>query len=409
MLSVAEARTKILAPFRPLSPETIPTENAFQRILAADIHASENLPPFTNSAMDGFAVRATELVDASQQSPQRLTISMDIPAGTQPDKPLPPQSAARIMTGAPLPEGADAVIPVEQTDADFSNPHLPPDVAFFSSATTGQNIRAAGENIHEGQLLLPAGRRLRPADIGMLAGLGIAQVGVIRQPRVAIVGSGDEIVDITDTPKPGQIRDMNSYTLAALVQDASGIPHRLPIAADTPAALRKLFADALALNPDLIVSSAGVSVGAADHVRAILNEMGSIEFWKINIRPGKPLAYGHINGIPFFGLPGNPVSAMVTFEVFVRPALLTLQGRDPAQNRLDATLTEPLESDGRETYARVTLHRDGSQLFATPTGTQSSGALLSLVLADGLLIIPAGTKTVAAGTTLTVQLLASNW
>ena len=382
----------------------IPIEEAYSRVLAEPVVATLDLPPFDNAAMDGYAVISADV----ERSPTQLDVVQDIPAGATSPQPLQPGQAARIMTGAPLPAGADAVIPVEQTDQtwhrDATQP-LAPTVTIRTPAAPGVNIRPTGQNIQQGQPILEAGTPLRPQDIGMIASLGLSQVRVFASPTVAILGSGDELAPVGDQLKPGQIYDSNSYTVAALVQANGGIPVRYNPAADTLEAVRAQFRDALQQKPDLIVSTAGVSVGAFDVVRSVLDELGEIDFWRVNVRPGKPLAFGQVKGVPFFGLPGNPVSAMVTFDLFVRPAmrkLLGLQTNPPTQT---AVTEEEITSDGRRTYVRVTLRRQGAELMASVTGTQSSGALMSMVLADGLLIVPEGQTEVAAGTRLPVRLL----
>ena len=403
LLNVDEAIKRILEMIEPLSAETIHLTDSLGRILAEDIVSNTDLPPFDNSAMDGFAIRSEDSGDG-----QILDVVMDIPAGMSPKETLKKGQAARIMTGAPVPDGADAVIPVEDTDADFSdldNNAMPETVTVFKKMAIGSAIRKQGENIREGQQILSSGTGIGAAEIGMLASIGRANIKVIRQARIAIIGSGDELVDIEQTPKAGQIRDSNSYALAALVQEDGAIPIRQEIAKDTPESIRAMFQEALAQKPDLIVSSAGVSVGAADYVRAILDEIGEIGFWRINLRPGKPLAFGNISGIPFFGLPGNPVSAMITYLILVRPALLKLSNRDNSFPKIKVKLGEKMSSDGRRTFARVQLRYENDAWVAYETGTQSSGAHMSMVLADGLLIIPENIGEVPIGTELEVQLL----
>ncbi|MEO1165126.1 MAG: gephyrin-like molybdotransferase Glp [Chloroflexota bacterium] len=408
LLNVDEAIARIVGDIVQLETETVHLTDTLNRVLAEDIVSEIDLPPFDNSAMDGFAVRAVDLSGAGAESPVRLDVVMDIPAGYTPEGTLGAGQAARIMTGAPMPDGADAVIPVEDTDADFSdldNSTVPEVVQLYKAVGTGAAVRKLGENIHAGQTILKAGTVIRAAQIGLLASLGQVDVPVVRQPRVSIVGSGDELVDIDAPLTPGTIRDSNSYALAALVAQDGGVPLRQPIAKDTPDAIRAMFKDALDASPDLIVSSAGVSVGAADYVRDILDEIGDIGFWRINLRPGKPLAYGSLEDVPFFGLPGNPVSAMVTYMVLVRPALLKLAGRSAEGSEVMAKVGEPMHSDGRRTFARVTLAKDGDDWVATTTGTQSSGAHLSMALADGLLVIPEGNAEIPVGTRLPVKLL----
>jgi molybdopterin molybdotransferase len=409
LLTVDEALERVLSRITPLSAEAVPVPQSLGRTLAEDIIASTNIPPFANSSMDGYAVRAGDVATSSPESPVRLSVIMDIPAGTAHGRAVGPQEAARIMTGAPMPDGADAVIPVEQTDdrwtSDGAAP-LPEQIAIFRAARLGDHVRPAGEDMRAGQTVLSAGTVLRPQDIGVLVSLGLAQVAAYRRPRVAILATGDELIDLDEPLTPGKIRNSNSYVLAALVTTCSGVPFRLPPARDTLEDVRRRFVEALAYQPDLIVSSAGVSVGTHDVVRTVVDELGRVDLWRVNLRPGKPLAFGHVKGIPFFGLPGNPVSTMVTFDIFVRPALVKQTGGDPyAVEMATAVLGEDIRSDGRRSYLRVRLSREGGELIARMTGTQSSGALLSMVLADGLLIIPEGTKEAGAGSRFPVRLL----
>jgi molybdopterin molybdotransferase len=409
LLPVDDALRRILSQIVTLPAEDAPVVQTLGRVLAEDIVARVNVPPFANSSMDGYAVRAGDVKGASRDAPVRLKVVMDIRAGLMPDHAVGPNQAARIMTGAPLPEGADAVIPVEQTDDRWASEGyapLPDSVAVFRSPQPGDHVRPVGENIQAGQSVLRAGAVLRPQDIGVLVSVGLGRIPVVRQPRVAILSSGDELVDIDEEPAPGQIRNSNGYMLAGLVTVNGGIPIRLPVARDTLEDVRRCFHDALAQKPDLILSSAGVSVGTHDVVRTVVNELGRVELWRVNLRPGKPLAFGQVQGVPFFGLPGNPVSAMVTFELFVRPALLVQTGRRYDEvPMVEAVVGEAIDSDGRRSYLRVTLSREDDRLVARSTGTQSSGALLSMVLADGLLVIPEGVTHVAAGDTLPVRLL----
>jgi molybdopterin molybdotransferase len=409
LLPVDDALRRILSQIVTLPAEDTPVVQTLGRVLAEDIIARVNVPPFANSSMDGYAVRAGDVKGASRDTPVKLTVVMDIRAGLMPDHVVGPNQAARIMTGAPLPEGADAVIPVEQTDdrwASDGHAPLPDSVAVFRSLQPGDYVRPVGENIQAGQSVLRAGAVLRPQDIGVLVSVGLGRIPVVRQPRVAILSSGDELVDIDEEPAPGQIRNSNGYMLAGLVTVNGGIPIRLPVARDTLEDVRRCFHDALAQKPDLILSSAGVSVGTHDVVRTVVDELGRVELWRVNLRPGKPLAFGQVQGVPFFGLPGNPVSTMVTFELFVRPALLVQSGRRYDEvPMVDAVVGEAIDSDGRRSYLRVTLSREADRLVARSTGTQSSGALLSMVLADGLLVIPEGVTHVAAGDILPVRLL----
>ena len=408
LLNVDAARSLILAGLQTLPAESVSLAEALDRVVACDIVSPIDLPPFDNSAMDGYAVHHEDSSGANPAQPVTLSASMDILAGDAPSATLAPGSAARIMTGAPIPAGATAVIPVEDTDDDWQKGDvspLPAQVRLHKRLGLGENIRRSGENITAGSIIVPAGALIRPAEIGMLAGIGCAKVSVIRRPKVVILSSGDELVEVHQPLEPGKIRDTNSYTLAALVRAAGGIPIRLPIAKDNLASIRMLYRRALDIDPDMIISTAGVSVGAADLVKVVMDELGDIDFWRINMRPGKPLAYGTLQGVPFFGLPGNPVSTMVTFEVLVRPALAKIAGRQIQQRIVKAIIADDLTADGRRSYNRVTLTREPDRIIARSTGIQSSGALMSMVLADGLAIIPEGTKHVSAGAELRVLLL----
>ena len=408
MLSVDEALQLILRDLQPLPVELAPLDECLGRVLAEDLIAAIDLPPFANSSMDGFALRAADLLGACADAPVQLEVVMDIPAGAAPEGSLGTGQAARIMTGAPLPAGADAIVPVEQTDADWTNAEhsaMARKVAVMTQVAPGDYVRHVGENVRSGQEVLAAGTQLRPQHLGMLAALGQAQVPLRRRPRVAIVSSGDELVEVHEQLAPGQIHDVNSYTIQGMVSELGATPLRLPIARDSQDAVRALFREALQLQPDLLISTAGVSVGAHDVVRDVLEELGELKFWRVNMRPGKPLAWGQVQGKPFFGLPGNPVSAMVTFEIFVRPAVLRLAGRAELQRVHRATVCEDLHSDGRRSYLRVTLQHEDGRLLARTTGTQSSGALLSMVLADGLLVVPEDVTFVPAGSELEVHLL----
>ncbi|MBK8026296.1 MAG: molybdopterin molybdotransferase MoeA [Chloroflexi bacterium] len=410
LLNPDDAVSRILEQIPVLSAEQIPLIDALDRVIAIKIVSDIDLPPFANSSMDGFAVRAVDTSDASEAAPVSLAVTMDIPAGASPVQRLEPGQAARVMTGAPLPEGADAVVPVEATDQNFragDAAPLPTHVSVFSSVGVGASVRPIGEDIQRGQTILEPGTLLRPPEIGVLAALGYGQPTVVRRPRVTIVSTGNELIDVDQPLAPGKIRESNSYTLSALVRHYGGEAIRIPVARDTIEDVRKCFLEALEANPDVVISSAGVSVGAFDVVRTVLDELGEIGFWRVNLRPGKPLAYGSLgpDRVPFFGLPGNPISAMVTFDVFVRPALMKMSGRPDSLPTVRAVVDESIPADGRRTYFRVKLNLEADGWHARLTGTQSSGALMSMVLADGLLIVPEGVHSVPAGTPLSVRLL----
>lgn len=410
-MSVQEAQQKILAQFVPVPAETAPIEQAQGRVLFQDIASKENFPLFDNSSMDGFAVRAGDVRAASQGSPICLRVVMDIPAGSTPVARLADKEAARIMTGAPLPAGADAVVPVEDTNLYAEQPgqSLPGEVRITRAVEAGAYVRKAGSDLRAGEVVLRAHKRLLPADIGVLAALGTAQVPVYRRPRMALFSSGDELIDPGEPLSFGKVRNSNSYALAALAQRHGTETIWLGIAADRPEAVRKCFDQAAGAGADLIVTSAGVSVGAYDYVRSIVEENGSLSFWRVNMRPGKPLAFGLYRGIPVVGLPGNPVSAYIGFLVFVLPVLSKLAGLPQPERRIvKATLAQSLESDGRESYLRSILSVQQGKITASLTGHQGSGNLFSLVQANALLIVPSGVKSLPAGSLLDAWVLDEN-
>ena len=399
LLSVNTAQERIISHFKPVETETLPLTDCAARVLAADIISSD-LPPFDNSSVDGFAVIASNLANATSASPLTLSVVADIPAGSSTDITLAHGQAARIMTGAPIPEGADAVIMVEDTDFNNRNAGIsaPKTVKVFKNIRAGENVRTRGMDIKTGRKILFTGTRLRAQDIGLLAMLGVANLSVYRKPRVALLSSGDELTPIEHRLMPGQIHDSNSYTLSVMIADAGCEVLSLGIAPDRKDAIRFLFDQAIGMNADLIVSSAGVSVGALDYVKEVVESNGKLDFWRVNMRPGKPLAFGEYRDVPFIGLPGNPVSAFVGFEVFVRPAIGQLAGLKTATRlKVKVRLDEAIESDGRESYLRAVVEERDGVLSAKLTGHQGSGNLLSLVQANALLIVPAGVKSLAIG------------
>ena len=408
LLSVNQARERILSQLNPVSTELLKLTGCANRVLAQDIAASTDLPPFDNSSMDGFAVRAVDVANATGASPQRLGVVADIPAGSAPTIFLAPGQAARIMTGAQVPEGADAVVPVEETDFDSRDAGSPPpeQVLILKAAQPGANIRTRGMDIKAGEIVLKKGRRLQPQDLGLLAMLGAAEMQVHRQPRIALLSSGDELVGADAPMEPGKIRDSNSYMLAASIESAHAEALRLGVARDTRESVEALFERASSHPVDMIISSAGVSVGAFDFIKEVVESNGRMDFWRVNMRPGKPLAFGEYRGIPFIGLPGNPVSAFVGFEVFVRAALGRLGGELNGNRRtVRARSEEQIDSDGRESYLRAVVEEKDGVLSAKLTGHQGSGNLRSLVQANALLIIPAGVKCVPAGQEISAWLL----
>ncbi len=407
MLSVAEARERILSHFHPAAEENIPLIECANRALAVDIIAAHDLPSFDNSSMDGFAIRAVDSRNAAASS-ITLSVVADIPAGSAPTVTLTQGQAARIMTGAQIPSGADAVIAVEDTDFNdrSANTLAPQTVSFTRAVKIGENIRPRGMDLHAGETVLQKGHRLKPQDLGLLAMLGMGHIRVYKKPRVALLSSGDELLEVDAPLSAGKIHDSNSYALAALIQNAEADLLRLGVAKDTHQSVEGLLQKAVDEQVDLIVSSAGVSVGAFDFVKEVIESNGSLNFWRVNMRPGKPLAFGEYRGIPFLGLPGNPVSALVGFEVFVRPAIKRLSGQlDGTRLTVKVRCGEEIESDGRESYLRAKIRNENGIHIATLTGHQGSGNLLSLVQADALLIIPAGVKCVPVGQEVDALLL----
>lgn len=411
LISVEEALSFILSHFKPLEPETVYILDAQDRVLAEDIFAEVAIPPFDNTSMDGYAVRAADTTEASPETPVTLRVVADVPAGTVADVPLSPGEAARIMTGAPLPEGANAVVPVEETNMWPDTSQQPrgkgATVKVFKAATEGANIRRAGRDMQPGELVLPKGSVVRPAEISVLATLGHSHVSVICRPRVAVLATGDELLEIDEPLAPGKIRNSNEYSNAALVARYGGIPVRLGIARDTVADLTAKIHEGLAQSVDLFVTSAGVSVGDYDVVKDVLKAEGNISFWRVKMKPGKPLAFGTIQDVPLLGLPGNPTSSMVSFEQFARPAILKMQGRTKlAKPTVEAILDDPLHRTDRRGYQRVIVHRDENGVYHAGTaGLQVSGFISAMARANGLAIVPEGEGMLPSGTRVTVQML----
>jgi molybdopterin molybdotransferase len=394
MLSVAEARERILAVFSPVESEIVALNRASGRVLAGDIAATTDLPLFDNSSVDGFALHESDLAH-----PRTLNVVADVRAGEYPETSLQPGQTVRVMTGAALPPGAEAVVMVEDTDFNVrtSGTPAPQKVTINKVVQQGSNIRCRGDDLHTGDKVLSAGLRLRAQEIGLLAMLGESKVPVFRQPRLALLSSGDELLPVETPLAPGKIHESNSLALAALAETAGVELIQLGVATDTEADIRSRLDRAVNENADVIVSSAGVSVGAFDYVKSVIEEDGDLYFWKVNMRPGKPLAFGRYRGVPFFGLPGNPVSAFIGFEVFVRPALEKLSGQEVRQHPHQmAYLAESLESDGRESYLRAIVNWENGRPVARLTGPQGSGNIFSLVRANALLIVPSGVKSLLA-------------
>jgi molybdopterin molybdotransferase len=409
LLSVEEALERILSSERgsALPAERISLTDALGRVLAQPVVARDDLPPFDNSSMDGYAVRAADVSGADPTRPAILRVSADIAAGDQDPPPLAAGEAMRTTTGAMLPKGADSVVPVEDTDdpGPQVGVDLPDRIEIYRAIEKGAYVRKAGQDVRRGRELLSAGHRLQPPDVAMLAAVGIARPLVFRRPRVAIFSSGDELLEPDQALGAGQIRDSNSYGLHAAVQRTGADSERLGIAADRETEIERTLERAVSSGANLILGSAGVSMGAHDYVRSALQKHGKLEVWRVDVRPGKPLAFGDYRGVPFFGLPGNPVSALVTFEIFVKPLIGRLSGARPSRPlRLAVRLEEPAESDGRESYLRAIVRRQGMEYWARLTGSQDSGVLSSLLLANALLIVPSGVRRLEPGDQATAWL-----
>jgi molybdopterin molybdotransferase len=401
-LAPAEAARRILSDIRIQPTLRIPLDDALGAVLAEPVVSPMNVPPWTNSAMDGYAARAEDVQGARPDAPKRLRIVEQLPAGAFPSRTIGPGECARIFTGAPLPDGADSVIRQEDTRAPSPETRVPTEsVEIFNDRDCGVNIRKAGEDIRAGQLVLDAGTELGPAQLGVLASLAIAQPVVYRRPRVGILGSGDEIVDV-DRPEEilsgRKIASSNTHTLLALVRQAGGVPVNLGIAEDRLESVELHLVRGLEC--DLLVTTAGISVGEHDFLRAALQRLGGeLRFWKLRMRPGAPVGFGLLRGVPWIGLPGNPVSTMVTFELFVRPAIRKLMGhRLPFRRAVEVRVAEPIKLGPKlQHFLRAVVSPESGVRTVSLTGPQGSGILTSMVKANALLVIPEGQHETPAG------------
>ena len=412
MLSVEEALERILGFFDVLPTEVKPILDAQGQVLAQDVVGRFDIPPADNSAMDGYAVQAASVEGATRSSPSVLKVVGTVAAGQIPDQRVTPDTAVRIMTGASVPDGSDAVVPFEDTDEaeSRSSSNGRAQISVYSEVARGENVRPAGRDISKGELAIASGTELRSPHIGVLASLGYAEVAVVRRPVAAILATGDELVEPSDQHRPGRIYDSNSYGLAAAVRRAGGIPMMLGIARDDLDSIRGKLQEGL--RSDMLITSAGVSKGDYDIVKDVLSQHGEIHFWSVRMRPAKPLAFGAMKGpgdkaVPHLGLPGNPVSALVAFEQFGRSAIHKMLGKGSRPRpTVEAVLEEPIyNTDGRRVYARAIVTKRNGTYYAKLTGHQSSNLLTSMSRANGLAICPEDLPLKKAGEVVTVQMI----
>ena len=413
MLSVEDARDRILSYFRPLSTVDVPILDALGLIIAEDLVSDFDIPPLANSAMDGYAVRSADTAAASKYRAVLLPVNGYIAAGDVPDRPLEPGTAMRIMTGAPVPDGADAVVPFEDTDEESrrQNGSEISEIGIKIKAELGENIRPAGEDIERGETVVESGIEMTPGIIGVAASLGRTDVKAIRKPVIAIVSTGDELADPGEKLDPGKIYNSNAFSIAAMAERYGAIAKIIGIARDSIESLESMLAEAVKY--DMVVTSAGVSKGDYDVVKDVLAKRGEIALWSVRMRPAKPLAFGALDSpdgrkVPHLGLPGNPVSAMVAFEQFGRPAIRVMLGKKSLPKpSIVATLDDPVHNhDGRRVYARVDVYRDDSGNYrARLAGNQSSGALHSMARARGLAVCPDEVASIPAGQEIEVEMM----
>ena len=412
MLSVEEARDSILKMMFVLNAEYLPISDSLGHVLSEDISSIIHVPPWNNSAMDGFAVMASDTENASINTPVKLTVIDSVYAGDMPNSKVSPNTAIRIMTGAPIPDGANAVVPFEQTNEiqqKSTKQHLDT-IDILKPVKENDYIRFRGEDIKSGDNIFKKGTILRPSEIGVLATLGFKDIPVIRKPKIAIISTGNELTDLGEPIELGKIYDANTYSIASSVEKYGGTPIIIGIAKDNEESLNDLLDKAL--NYDILVTSAGVSKGDYDIVKNILSQRGNIEFWSVNMKPAKPIAFGWINKsknekLPLLGLPGNPVSAMVAFEQFVRPSILKLKGYTKLDKPfVHAILKNSIKNeDGRRMYVRVLVKKEGVDYYAEATRNQGSHVLTSMAKANGLAVCPENVLEIKSGQKIEVQMI----
>ncbi|MFA5056315.1 MAG: gephyrin-like molybdotransferase Glp [Dehalococcoidia bacterium] len=397
MISVEEALEKVLNYIKVLDSIEAPILECLGQALSDDVYSSFDIPPRDNSAMDGYAVRSADVAEASSSNPVYLNVIGEARAGGTSNMKVSAHTAVRIMTGAFMPDGADTVVKFEDTDETQRTGQPLKQIGVMKSIEKGQNVRYAGEDVGTGQLVFKRGTILRPSEIGVLASLGIDRAKVTRRPTVAILATGDELVELGQPLSEGRIYNSNSYSAAAQVLRYGGIPRLLGIARDMTEDLEPKIIEAL--SADMLLTTGGVSMGDYDLVKEVLAAQGEISFWKVRMKPGKPLAFGTIKGVPHLGLPGNPVSSMITFELFARPAILKMMGKPVTQKPAVEAISESYikNTDGRRVYTRAIVRKEGDRYYASTTGPQGSGILTSMSMANALAIVPEDVDAIKEG------------
>jgi molybdopterin molybdotransferase len=403
LVPLADAREAVLSQIQPLPPIELPLTDAYGCVTAADVAAAVDLPEFASSGMDGYALRAADVTDASPEQPAELKVVGRAMIGQHPDATVGMGEAVKIATGAPIPGGADAVVPVENTEGEDGL------VRVFEAVDEGRHVRPQGEDVRIGDVLVPAGKRIGAPEIGLLANAGVPHPLVHPRPRVIVFSTGDELVPPTETPSFGQVRDANAYTLFGALREAGAMPVMAGIVRDDPEQLKEAVLS-YEIQADAFVSSGGVSVGERDVVKAAFYRHGDVSFSKVAMQPGMPQGFGFLEGKPFFGLPGNPVSVFVSFEMFVRPAILKMMGRaNLGRPEVSAILREAIEGPtDKSVFIRVHVSRGAEGWTATPTGGRGSNLISTVARANGLAVLPPGVGSIDAGERVTVFLFRAN-
>jgi molybdopterin molybdotransferase len=402
LVPVDEARERLLGSLDPLQPLELPLTEAYGCVLVQDVVSDVDIPAFASSAMDGFALRSSDVAAATPLDPVELRIAGRALIGQRPEGTVGGGEAIRIATGAPIPAGADTIVPIENCELQGDA------VRILAASPEGKHIRPAGEDVRAGDPLVPAGRRLQAPELGLLAAAGVSHPLVRPRARVVVLSTGDELVPPTQTPEFGQVHDSNAYLLFAAIREAGAVPMLAGVVPDDVDALKDAVLSHL-VQADAFVSSGGVSVGERDVVKAAFFRRGDVDFYRVAMQPGMPQGFGHVEGKPYFGLPGNPVSVFVSFEVFIRPALMKMMGR---RNLFRPEVTARLETDvsgprGKTQYARVRVKRTREGWTATPTGARGSNLIATVARANGLAMVPAGVETAEAGSEVRVMLFRS--